>query len=99
MGNCLETWTHCQEGEKRQQEEEAGGSVKEDGSGKGGFRVKIILTKEELEWLMFQLNDRAGKRVLEDVLGEIERERERIEVWKPSLESIMEIPEVHEMNA
>ncbi|KAF8380056.1 hypothetical protein HHK36_027526 [Tetracentron sinense] len=96
MGNCLETCMHDQPREKKQQQQQ-GGFIKEDGSGKSGFRVKIVLRKEELEWLMFQLKEKGGKR-LEDVLGEMERGGRRVEVWKPSLESIMEKPEVHEMD-
>ncbi|EXB54050.1 hypothetical protein L484_001388 [Morus notabilis] len=73
--------------------------VKESSLGeKGKLRVKIVVTKEELEWLMVQLNNKGGKS-LEDVLGEIERGRAKVEVsWKPSLESIMECPEVVEMD-
>ncbi|XP_002509963.2 uncharacterized protein LOC8287774 [Ricinus communis] len=66
---------------------------------KGGLKIKIILTKEELQWLMLQLNGGEGKK-LEGVLQEIERERERGKVsraWKPSLESIKESPEGLEM--
>jgi hypothetical protein len=52
-----------------------------------------VLTKEELEWLLFQLKVNGGKK-LEDVLGEIERGRSmKVKTWKPSLESIMESPE------
>ncbi|OVA11314.1 hypothetical protein BVC80_9007g9 [Macleaya cordata] len=80
----------------------------EDGFEKSGFRVKIVLSKEELEWLLLQLGDhnKGGKR-LKDILGEIEKGREKVqeeeenkvvEVWKPSLESIMESPEVHQMD-
>lgn len=82
--------------EKREEEEAAaeeeekqeGGFVKE-----GGLRIKVLLTKEELEWLLFQLKDKRGSR-LEDFLLEIGSGRERNEGWKPSLESIMESPEI-----
>lgn len=79
---------------------------------KGVMRVKIVLTREELEWLMVQLSESSNgggdsskkKRSLEEVLGEIERGRSllpsppssRTAAWRPSLESIMEIPEVPE---
>ena len=65
---------------------------------KGGVKVKIVLRREELEWLMFQLKNNQGKK-LEEILGEIERGRLRekvVEAWRPSLESIMETPEVHD---
>ncbi|KAK1564313.1 hypothetical protein Q3G72_000411 [Acer saccharum] len=41
---------------------------------KGGVKVKIVLTREELERLMFQLKNDQGKK-LEEILGEIERGR------------------------
>ncbi|KAI3468609.1 hypothetical protein Pfo_025272 [Paulownia fortunei] len=71
-------------------------SDKENGTEKSGnIRIKIVLTKEELEWLMFQLKNTEG-RSLEDVLGEIQRSREKSVSWKPSLDSIIESPEVPE---
>ncbi|KAK9275624.1 hypothetical protein L1049_022891 [Liquidambar formosana] len=102
MGNCMERCTHYPpqvDGKQQQQEEQgkAGGFVEKNGFGKGGIRVKVILTKEELEWLMFALKDKGGKS-LEDILAEIERGREKVEGWKPSLESIKESPEVLEMD-
>ncbi|KAF8379695.1 hypothetical protein HHK36_029139 [Tetracentron sinense] len=102
MGNCMETCTHGQQEEKKQQqqqkeEQKASDFVKEDGSANSSFRVKIVLSKEELEWFMFQLQDNGGRK-LEDVLGEIEKGRGKVQWWKPSLESIMETPEVHEMD-
>ncbi|KAH7513750.1 uncharacterized protein LOC107430133 [Ziziphus jujuba] len=106
MGNCMETWKQSQKTEEmqrqNQQEEEekerrGSGFVKESSLGKNSMRVKIVVTKEELEWLMLQLKNKGGKS-LEDVLEEIERSREKAEGWKPSLESIMECPEVVEMD-
>ncbi|BFG31956.1 hypothetical protein CerSpe_182300 [Prunus speciosa] len=107
MGNCVETCTERQQGEdqmqqqKHEQEERQSEIrfVKESNLSKdGNIRVKIVLTKEELEWLMLQLKDRGGKS-LEDVLEEIQRSRAKVEEgWKPSLESIMECPEVNEMD-
>ncbi|XP_040987797.1 uncharacterized protein LOC121235518 [Juglans microcarpa x Juglans regia] len=74
------------------------GLVQESSLKQGCIRVKIVLTKEELEWFMLQLKDNEGK-VLEDVFREIERGRSgKVEGWKPSLESIMESPEVLEMD-
>ncbi|KAK9121918.1 hypothetical protein Syun_019535 [Stephania yunnanensis] len=55
------------------------------GSSGSGLRVKVVLTRVELEWLLFQLQERKGggtnsiKR-LEDVLGEMERSSKRVVV-------------------
>ncbi|XP_048141223.1 uncharacterized protein LOC115740835 [Rhodamnia argentea] len=83
------------------------------GGGGGRVRVKIVLTREELELLLIQLGGDSSSRKggpksnLEQVLGEIERGRRRnssvseavdvVGSWKPSLDSIMEVPEVNEM--
>ncbi|KAL5719202.1 hypothetical protein ACHQM5_012013 [Ranunculus cassubicifolius] len=93
MGNCMECYTQKQQEDIKEPEKE---------EKEGGIRVKIVLRKDELELLMFQLNEKGGKG-LEDVLREIEKSREKLEedevkYWKPSLESIMEGPEVHEMD-
>ena len=92
MGNCMkkqpkETVMH----EKKEED-----IVKKE-TEKGVQRVKIVVTKEELQWLMAQLNNKDGKS-LEDFLAEIERGREKANnlPWKPSLESITECPEVVE---
>ncbi|WCJ26518.1 hypothetical protein M5689_008326 [Euphorbia peplus] len=107
MGNCMRTSKiqvredeedydkkdyenyHYHHDQEEQQEEE---EVKESGN-----KIKIVLKKEELEWLMYELKTNQGKK-LEHVLQEIERERERersqVKVWKPSLERIIECPEV-----
>ncbi|OVA11313.1 hypothetical protein BVC80_9007g8 [Macleaya cordata] len=109
MGNCMEVYLRPHNEEKTHHEEEKqkpiSGFVSEGGFEKSGFRVKIVLPKEELEWLMLQLGDKKGGKRLKDVLREIEKEREKVEeeekdvkVWKPSLESIMESPEIHEMD-
>ncbi|MCD7459462.1 hypothetical protein HAX54_040934 [Datura stramonium] len=98
MGNCVET---CLQREKTEvQEEKTEEFVKENielEKGKTNMRLKVILTKEELEWLLLQLKFREGKN-LEQFLGEIERNRGKFSSgWKPSLESITESPEVPEM--
>lgn len=84
MGNCVR-------GGKQVREAEEDVEIKEEEE--SGKKIKLVLTKEELERLMFELKSNQGKK-LEDVLHEIERERERektkIRVWKPSLESISE---------
>lgn len=89
MKSCI-----MKEGKREaEEEEEEVGEVKKA----GGSKVKILLTRSELEWLMMQLKEN-GERKLDDVLLEIgrqrEREEEREQVWKPTLESIMEVPEV-----
>ncbi|PIN13786.1 hypothetical protein CDL12_13587 [Handroanthus impetiginosus] len=86
MGNCIERCKNSPQKEiiKPQEEEKS-----------GNMRIKIVLTKEELEWLMFELKNREGKR-LEDLLVEIQRNREKstnVANWKPSLDSIVEGPE------
>ncbi|KAL7167713.1 hypothetical protein ACSBR2_038214 [Camellia fascicularis] len=104
MGNFMETCRDSQEvemieHEKQENEENGGGFVKDGGFETRSVRIKMVLTKEELEWLVFQLKDeRRGNKRLEDVLEEIERGRGKVEGWKPSLESIMESPEVLEMD-
>lgn len=107
MGNCMETYSIRQQDamemqqQQQQQEEEtrapSGLIVKRNGDeGQNGLRMKVVLTKEELKWLILQLNEKGGMR-LEQVLEEIKRGREKIEgTWKPSLESIVEAPEMLE---
>ncbi|XP_060210195.1 uncharacterized protein LOC132637064 [Lycium barbarum] len=101
MGNCVETC--LQRGnieELRVQEEKTGEFIKENvemEKGKTNMRLKIVLTKEELEWLLLKLKFQEVKN-LEEVLGEIERNRGKVTCgWKPSLESITESPEIPEM--
>ena len=57
------------------------------------MKVKVVLTRGELEWLQLQLKGKGEKR-LEDVMEEINRRRERRRkgklAWRPSLESITE---------
>ncbi|KAK2966517.1 hypothetical protein RJ640_019046 [Escallonia rubra] len=98
MGNCVETCMYRQqlgitEGKQEQAETASGGLAKETGLGRSSsLRVKIVLTREELEWLMLQLEENKEKR-LEDALAEIERGRRKVLGWRPSLESITESPE------
>lgn len=96
MGNCIEREKVEIKQEEQEQNQEVKGQIEEEKK-ESGMRIKIVLSKEELEWLLFELKEKEGKR-LEDMLEEIERvrqkEREKIVGWKPSLESIMEIPEV-----
>ena len=102
MGNCMETCTQRHEageiqGQRQQEEmERCCELVRKEDMRKRGLRVKVLLTKEELKWLIFQLNQREGKKELEQVLQEIDRGRGKMieEYWKPSLESILEVPEM-----
>ncbi|XP_044485108.1 uncharacterized protein LOC123210688 [Mangifera indica] len=101
MGNCMQRGHRRREEEAEQQQQQEEEFVKEsvdfvEGGG-GGLKVKIVLTKEELQWLMSQLKSDEGKR-LEDVLAEIRRGRGKDEAWKPSLESIIEGHEALEID-
>ncbi|XP_019168867.1 PREDICTED: uncharacterized protein LOC109164773 [Ipomoea nil] len=69
-------------------------------------RVKVVVRKEELEWVLSQVKLRQGRTTsLEDVLEELERCRGKAAAkasvsattWKPSLEVITESPELHEV--
>jgi hypothetical protein len=55
-------------------------------------KVKMVLTKGELEWLVARLQ--AGDRRLVDVLEEMARKKRAAagDAWRPSLESIVECP-------
>ncbi|KAF8760495.1 hypothetical protein HU200_010117 [Digitaria exilis] len=63
-----------------------------------GLKVKIVLTRSELEWLMAQL--KSGEQRLEDVLHHMQAAKAAAAVaekphaaWRPRLESILECPE------
>ncbi|XP_010541664.1 PREDICTED: uncharacterized protein LOC104815061 [Tarenaya hassleriana] len=100
MGNCL-NGSHMKTADEEKKQE-----VKRDYKGKDR-KVKIILTKDELEKLiMFQLNADGGGggsalKSIADFLGELEAERAEAETearrrcrrWRPSLDRIMEWPE------
>ncbi|XP_023543788.1 uncharacterized protein LOC111803552 [Cucurbita pepo subsp. pepo] len=94
MGNCVEVLSRRREEEGTMTTTTTTTMEKEER--KGGVRIKVVLTKEELQWLMEQVQERGGKG-LEELLGEIERRRRKVDEdgsWRPSLESIMEVPEV-----
>lgn len=98
MGNCMETYTLKPMEVQKEEEEERRRSGDDNSKGKNnGLRMKIVLTKEELKWLILQLNEKEGI-TMEQVLEEIERGRQKVEGWKPSLESIVEAPEILEIN-
>lgn len=81
------------------------GLEKGESEGKGGVKLKIVLTKAELEWLMLLLSEEKGGGVegmaLELALEKIQQGRNRDGTgekpagrsWRPSLECIMECPE------
>ncbi|CAM0945962.1 unnamed protein product [Alopecurus aequalis] len=93
MGNCIHSGDgeggylsggddlHTQMQGRRKVREE------EEGAPSSVLKVKMVLTKAELEWLMAQL--KGGERRLEDVLREMARKRDA-RGWRPSLESIVE---------
>ena len=102
MGNCMETYTIGEKQQQQKEEEERGSLSNEE---KNGLSMKVVLTKEELKWLILELNKKgeAGGVRLEEMLEEIERGRREQKVedemgWKPSLESILEAPELLEMD-
>ncbi|KAG7031156.1 hypothetical protein SDJN02_05196, partial [Cucurbita argyrosperma subsp. argyrosperma] len=95
MGNCVEVLSRRSEEEETTTTGTTTMMEKEERKG-GGVRIKVVLTKEELQWLMEQVQERGGKG-LEELLGEIEGRRKKVNEdgsWRPSLESIMEVPEV-----
>lgn len=109
MGNCMEICLLQREEELEDEivhEQKMEGEIvkaKENVVEKNNImRMKMVLSKEELESLLVQLKHNEGKN-LEELLGEIEMERRRKEnntsdsKWKPSLESIIESPEIQEM--
>lgn len=55
-------------------------------------KVKMVLTKGELGWLVARLKRAGDRRRLEDVLHEMVARKRREDGWRPSLESIVECP-------
>ncbi|XP_039123494.1 uncharacterized protein LOC120260122 [Dioscorea cayenensis subsp. rotundata] len=89
MGNCMETCSPPWYQEDIKEKEWCG--LEKDGV----FKVKVVLTRRELEWLMLQLKDKRERR-LHDLVMEIDRERRqsmKVQKWTPALASIMESPE------
>lgn len=110
MGNCVET---CRQEDPRSRTDMTDVLEKGPKGGSSGVQVKVVLTKEELEWLLLRLSTTTtrlgssgglGNDKLEEFLGQIEsarKARRKLNVdvsWKPSLESITEAPEFHEMD-
>ncbi|XP_058102987.1 uncharacterized protein LOC131246655 [Magnolia sinica] len=96
MGNCLESWTRgYNKGKKKQQQQQLQQQLQQQQKPKEGCcTVKILVSKEELGWLLLELREKGGRKRLEDALVEVKRGRGRADGWKPSLDSIMEGPEV-----
>ncbi|GJY03615.1 hypothetical protein Tco_0369555 [Tanacetum coccineum] len=111
MGNYMETCIqreatqdeenpksqHQHEQQEKQEYEKTSGGGDTFSKESSTMKVKLVLTKDELQWLLLQLKKDQGRK-LEEVLGEIEKSRlrgENFTKWKPCLESIMESPEVH----
>ncbi|KAF8091811.1 hypothetical protein N665_0435s0011 [Sinapis alba] len=110
MGNCME---RCRQGEgeegKTEVRENANESFRLDGDedGHGGMKVKIVLTRHELDMFLLQMNkiDDENLMMTKDVMVELEKMIIKASSsfssspsWEPSLESIMECPEVQEMD-
>uniref|UniRef100_A0A2P2N9Q9 Uncharacterized protein n=1 Tax=Rhizophora mucronata TaxID=61149 RepID=A0A2P2N9Q9_RHIMU len=93
MGNCMRPSTQRRNKDADMEAQRPEVIRKENGDFKKcGVKIKIVLTKEELEFLTLRLQVN-GEKKIDDVLREIEEWREKGKVWKPSLESIAEIPE------
>ncbi|XVF12966.1 hypothetical protein REPUB_Repub08aG0166100 [Reevesia pubescens] len=99
MGNCMMKRSRSRQQLEEEEMEEIHEVAatefdqKENEVGKGSIKVKIVLTKEELELFLVKLknNSNRGKSTLEDLLTEMEKERSgKLDSWRPSLESIME---------
>ncbi|KAL0693959.1 hypothetical protein Bca4012_061139 [Brassica carinata] len=114
MGNCMERWMQV-EGEEGKIEvrEKAKESFKLDGDDddqderQGGTKVKIVLTRHELDMFLLQMNRNHDGNLMmtKDVMVELEKRIIKPSsslsssmAWEPSLESIMECPEVQEMD-
>lgn len=89
MGNCMEVLEPRKEEKQGNHEEER------------GIRIKMLVTKRELEVLVMEL--KKGEKRIEDILVEMGEERDKREKkaklqigWKPKLENIEENNEVNE---
>ncbi|KAL0643910.1 hypothetical protein Bca4012_042200 [Brassica carinata] len=114
MGNCMERWM---QGEGEEGKMEAKESFKLDGDDdddqdgrQGGTKVKIVLTRHELDMFLLQMNRNHDGNLMmtKDVMVELEKRiikptsylssSPSSMAWEPSLESIFECPEVQEMD-
>ena len=109
MGNCIQhqqrssgsrgAFAGRRPAERSGRRRSTGGDGDEDhGAPSSVVKVKVVLTKGELGWLVARLKE-AGDRRLEDVLHEVARKREDRasaggggDGWRPGLESIVECP-------
>ncbi|KAG0484552.1 hypothetical protein HPP92_008631 [Vanilla planifolia] len=87
MGNCAQRCGFISDEEKEAAEE---GSVEKEGR-----KVRVVLTRAELEWLTREMQKKNGKMSLADLLAEMAEGQMR---WRPALESIMEVPEVQSVD-
>ncbi|RWW02906.1 hypothetical protein GW17_00033986 [Ensete ventricosum] len=93
MGNCMERSAASQLEEEEEGKQDGDGVTEKEGS----CKVKILLTKKELEWLVLHLKEKGEQRledVLEEMARELGRERGKAKGWQPTLESIVESSEV-----
>ncbi|GMJ06203.1 hypothetical protein like AT1G64405 [Hibiscus trionum] len=105
MGNCMKkTFRSRQQVEEDEEEEikEIGeASEKENEGKKGSIKVKIVLTKEELQLFLLNLNNNGGGSNgggyrLQELLAEMEKARSVKPgcSWRPSLDCIVEEDDV-----
>ncbi|KAF8642620.1 hypothetical protein HU200_067300 [Digitaria exilis] len=107
MGNCIQSSSSnigsrgdifAGEGRRLQELQLQGSGSGSSGEEQGAsspmpvVKVKMVLSKAELGWLVSQL--KAGDRRLEDVLHDMARRKRDAggDGWRPSLESIVECP-------
>ncbi|KAF8676535.1 hypothetical protein HU200_046930 [Digitaria exilis] len=100
MGNCIQSSSSSGShgafaGEGRRLQGSGSGSSGEEQGASSPMpvvKVKMVLSKAELGWLVSQL--KAGDRRLEEVLHDMERRKRDAggDGWRPSLESIFECP-------
>lgn len=113
MGNCMERWIQEEEEEEGKIKviERSKESFKLDGDNDedvhGGMKVKIVLTRHELDMFLLQMNKNQDGNLMmsKDVMIELEKRIIRTSssspssmAWEPSLERIVECPEVQEMD-
>ncbi|CAH8384852.1 unnamed protein product [Eruca vesicaria subsp. sativa] len=111
MGNCME---RCRregmQGKTKVRENAKECFRLDDEDGHDGMKVKIVLTRHELDMFLLQMNKNHDGNLMmtKDVMGELEKRIIQAKSsllsspssmsWEPSLESIMECPEVQEMD-